>query len=347
MRRAAWKHMVDGSKEEALIGIDMYNRPLTHGSFHGFVVHMHLAWLYVLHAEFSRDGVDYRYRQANGRFVRVDGEPKTWELARCVEERWLADNPVRKNLELFIGLRNKIEHRYQKALSLATAGEVHASVINYENELVVQFGAANSLADQLRFPLFISSLTGEGAALVRTAMAKLPKRASEFLTSYRSALDPSILEDQRYEYRLRLVPALGAKTDADMAIDFVRLDELSHEERELMVKLGKAGKVLVREQRRPVANLDLMKPRAAERKIEEALAYRFTSADFLIARSHFGVRPESQAKHPDRTDERYCIYDQPHKDYLYTEAFVKKVIREVDSPEKYRAFIGKEPRMKS
>jgi Protein of unknown function (DUF3644) len=81
---------------------------LAYAAFEGFVVHMHVAWLYLLHARFIRDNIDYRYRdqQKPRRFVKVDGEYKRWELARCVEQRWPDPNdPVRKNLEFFIGLR--------------------------------------------------------------------------------------------------------------------------------------------------------------------------------------------------------------------------------------------------
>jgi hypothetical protein len=39
----------------------------------------------MLHARFERDGADYWHRnQQTGRRVRVDGEFKTWELARCI-----------------------------------------------------------------------------------------------------------------------------------------------------------------------------------------------------------------------------------------------------------------------
>lgn len=39
----------------------MYNDPAETRAFEAFVVHMHLAWLYLLHAEFLRDGTDFRY----------------------------------------------------------------------------------------------------------------------------------------------------------------------------------------------------------------------------------------------------------------------------------------------
>jgi hypothetical protein len=69
------------------------------------------------------------------------------------------NDPVRINLELFIALRNKVEHRYEHALRAAAGGRAHAFVINFEQELVANFGSEHSLADQLRFPLFVESIT--------------------------------------------------------------------------------------------------------------------------------------------------------------------------------------------
>ncbi|MBN9159103.1 MAG: DUF3644 domain-containing protein [Microbacterium sp.] len=60
----------------------LYNDSAESRSFEGFVIHMHLAWLYLLHAEFLRDGVDYRYwdLQRKNRLLKIDGEAKRWEL---------------------------------------------------------------------------------------------------------------------------------------------------------------------------------------------------------------------------------------------------------------------------
>src|SRR3954471_7740425 len=99
--------IVDASRDEAQLAVRLYNDPAETRSFEGFVVHMHLAWLYLLQAELTRDGVDFRYRrQDNPRLLeRVDGEPKRWELARCVEHRWSEEkDPVRANLRFFVRL---------------------------------------------------------------------------------------------------------------------------------------------------------------------------------------------------------------------------------------------------
>ena len=62
-------------------------------------------------------------------------------------------------MELFIALRNKVEHRFEDALKAAAGGRAHALVINFEQELVAQFSVEQSLADRLRFPLFVESIT--------------------------------------------------------------------------------------------------------------------------------------------------------------------------------------------
>ncbi|WP_353074135.1 DUF3644 domain-containing protein [Amycolatopsis carbonis] len=130
--------VVDASRDEAQLAVRLYNDPAETRSFEAFVVHMHLAWLYLLHGEFTRDDVDFRYWRWQGRarrLDRVDGEPKRWDLATCVRHRWPDDkDPVRANLTFFIRLRNKIEHRYarqQEALTAAVGGQSQALLLNY------------------------------------------------------------------------------------------------------------------------------------------------------------------------------------------------------------------------
>ena len=47
-------------------------------------------------------------------------------------------NPVRANLDLFIRLRNRLEHRHataDQALTLLLVGRAHALLLNLEQEL--------------------------------------------------------------------------------------------------------------------------------------------------------------------------------------------------------------------
>jgi hypothetical protein len=114
-RPPRWQATLDAATGEACLAVRLYNDAAETRAFEGLVIHMHLAWLYLLHAEFVRDGIDFRYWDSRykRRLVRVDGEAKRWELQRSTEERWPDErDPVRANLSLFIRLRNRLEHRH-------------------------------------------------------------------------------------------------------------------------------------------------------------------------------------------------------------------------------------------
>jgi hypothetical protein len=258
--KATWRIMLEGACDEALLAVDLYNQPQRPRRLEGFFVHMHLAWLYLLQAEFRRGGVDFRFHLPSGRIDRVDGEPKTWDLQRCVVERWQSDGPIRKNLELTISLRNKIEHRYEAAITAVTSGYAQALVLNFEEELTSAFDPSYSLGAMLRFPIFVGSLTGLGAAKMEELRAQLPKSTSNLLAHFEADLDPAIAQDQRYEFRINLIPKLGPKSSTDRAFSFVREDELTDEQRPALSAIGQTGTVVVREQVRSVSSAGKMKP---------------------------------------------------------------------------------------
>jgi hypothetical protein len=328
-RRSRVWHSVQASKAEALVAVDFYNSSGQTRSFDGFVVHMHLAWLYLLHAEFARDQIDYRYwDSAHRRLVRVDGEPKTWELAQCVKRRWPSDtDPVRANLDFFIGLRNKIEHRYEEGVALSVAGHSQALLMNYEAELVDQFGIVEGLADRLRFPVFLSSLTDDGVTALKKLRGSIPARASRYIRDFHDRLGDDVVGDNRFEFSLYLIPHVGPKSQADLAVTFVEEKDLTRDELDALAALGQAGVIATRTKKVPVQNIGRFLPAAVVAKVKSAVP-QFSMSDHVWMWRHFRVRPAAGAPDPTRTDSRYCIYDEPVKTYLYTDAWVKKVIRE-------------------
>lgn len=348
-----YMQMVDASRDEAQLAVRLYNDPAEIRSFEGFVVHMHLAWLYLLHAELTRDGVDFRYWHSEGRrrrLDRIDGEPRQWELGRCVRERWPDScNPVRANLGFFIGLRNKIEHRYarqQDALTAAVGGQAQALLLNYEDELTSQFGPSASLATRLRFPVFIGSFTDEGERTLRQLRAKLPASLREFIADYDAALDESITRDPRYELRLRILQELAPKDPDALAIQFTRFDDLDDEQRAAVEAIGKKGYVIVREQQRPVVGHGLLKPTAVVKAVQEQIPFTFNIAHFTNAWKQLGVRPPTGDAHPEKTDQKYCLYDERHRDYGYTPAYATKLARECRTEGGFRRLLGTDPRLK-
>lgn len=305
---------------------------------------MHRAWLYLLHAEFRRDGIDFHYRDEAGKYRMVGGEPKAWELAHCLQRRFPdLNDPVRRNIEIFIALRNKMEHRFERALQVTTGGKAHALALNFEAERVSAFGPAYSLADQLRFPVFLQSITDTGTAEIQRQTRKLPKRTSAFIAQFESDLDPKVVQDQRYDFRVRLVPILGPKSDADLAVNFVDLSKLTEDEREILVNAGREGHVITKMKHVEVASLDKLLPSQVVSLVQAELPFRFTINLHTDMWKKLKVRPARGAKDPRLTDARYCLYDEPFRSYVYTRAWVAKIINEIGTVEKFTKFFGYGP----
>lgn len=351
-RPAQWKRMLESSRHEALNAVEFYNRPASRRPLEAFLVHMHIAWLYLLHAELLKAGVNYYYRDPKrpARYLKVDGERKSWDLERCVRERWPnPSDPVRKNLELTLRLRNRIEHRYEAGLIVVAAGFTQALIINYEEEILAQFGDSYTIAADVHLPISLSTFSREGVARLIAAQQELPKRLRDFFVGFRSELDASITDDRRFEFRVEIIQKRAPRTDADLAVSFVREDELSVDEKKAYETLERTGRIILREKERPVSNLGLYKPKAAAAMIEEAIPFRFgASSDFAQAWRLLGVRPptNSNGKARSRTNEKYCIYDEPHDDYTYTQAFIDLLIRKCSTETGFTETIGRPPRTK-
>jgi Domain of unknown function (DUF3644) len=340
-RHAKWWHTLQGSKNEACLAVDLYNRSTRERSLEGFVVHMHTAWLYLLHARFQRDDIDFRHWLDGRRLERVDGEPKTWSLRRCVREEYPDENdPVRRNVEFFIKLRDKIEHRYAEPIAAAVAGKTQAHVLNYEEALVERFGAQESLGDALRFPVFTSSLTPAGVTALKRSHRRLPKRLSNFIREYDASIPEEVQGDWRYDFRVLLLPQTGPKSDADAVVRFVREDEMTEEQR----GARDVVQTIVREKAVPVQNKGKHKPSKVAAMVQEQLGVRFsTHAHHTPSWQHYRVRPEKNAARPEVTDERYCVWDEPHNDYLYTDAWVKKLVKDLADPKRFEEVTGHAP----
>ena len=89
MSRAKCQRIIEASKGEAILAVRLYNEPTLPRALEGFVVHMHLAWLYLLQAELINNGVEFRYRDTKykNRYLKVNGEYQMWDLAYTVKNK--------------------------------------------------------------------------------------------------------------------------------------------------------------------------------------------------------------------------------------------------------------------
>jgi hypothetical protein len=60
---------------------------------------------------------------------------------------------------------------------------------------------------------------------------------------------------------------------------------------------------------------------------------------------HHHTAGGSSASEPnwDKSDSKYCVYDAAHKDYLYTEAWVDKLVKDLADASEFQLIIGAAP----
>jgi len=345
--RPHWHHAMQEARRQACLAIDFYNRPGDRRSYLDFVVHMHLAWQNLLHADRMRRNESIFYRAANGHYEKnADGTRKTWDLAQCLKHEYTDADPIRHNTTFFIGLRNKIEHRFQDAFMAATGPHAHAYVINFEAELVKRFGKTYSLADELRFPVFVQALTPEGVEVHNKQRRRLPISARNYITNFEATLDPAVAGSEKFVYRVQLTPIKGPKTEADMAVTFVSQKDLTEAEVEELKKDGKAGTVFVTEKQREVGLKDKMLPKAAAKAVEDQIPFLFTTNNFIRTWQKLRVRPAGNSKTPEKTQAHYCIWVDAISQYVYTPAYVQKLVELLSTEQGYRDTVGTAPRRK-
>jgi len=332
------KELLEKAKDSALLAVEIYNKPRTSFRSGGFIVFMSIAWLALFHAIFERKGVKYFYRK-NGRFVIIDEERKAWELGECVKKYYKEqNNPIRKNLDFFIKLRNKIEHRFLPQLDTDIFGECQAMLINFENLLTSEFGNEHAIKENLVFALQFSSILQEKQQqALKIKESKGYKNVKQFIENYRRHLSDNIRNSLNYSFKVFLIPKVGGhEGSSDVAIEFVKYNPDKPEEQERYKKLL----VAIKEKQVPMIGF-----RAGQvcEKVFNALRdkmptdWKFNpSSHHVKCWRYYKVRPPKNSSDPAKTNQSYCFYNSAFNQYEYTEEWIKFLINKLKNKKTYK-----------
>lgn len=341
------KELLQKSRDAAILAVDVYNKPATQFRSHAYIVLMIIAWTSLFHAIFERQKVKYYYKDEKDKrkYIVIDGEKRAWDLSKCCTEYYKGiTSPIKANLDVLIGIRNKIEHRFLPALDLAIIGECHSMLFNYESLLTTEFGNQFSLNASLAIPLQLYSVDPEWQAkALRQLQSREYKVVKEYIDAYRTSLQQDILNSQEFCFRVYLLPKTGNREESsDIAMEFIKYDANDPEgmkKLEQLVTLIKEKQVLV-----PAVNPGMLKAGEVCKSVEKAINRNFRpSGQHVKCWKHYKIRPESKSETPELTNKNYCHYDVPHKDYVYTEAWVEFLISELSDPQKWDAIFAPKP----
>ena len=119
--------MLNKSQEAFLMAIEIYNKPTISYRLEGFAFFICNAWELLLKAKILNDGESIYYS---------DKPNRTISLSNCISHVFTNDkDPVRKNLEIILGLRNTSTHFIIKELDSIYLPFMQANVLNYSQKL--------------------------------------------------------------------------------------------------------------------------------------------------------------------------------------------------------------------
>ncbi len=342
------KGNLEKCREAAIAAVDSYNRPGPKFRTAIYVVLIVLAWQAFFHAYFYKHNRKPWYRSRASKhknpvqYEKVDGEPKHWELGKCLKQYFRDKNPPeRKNLEFLLGLRNKIEHRHLPQLDPTLYGECQAALLNLEDYLVHHFGDQYGLHDSLSVSLQFSRIRPDEQKKAIKSLAGEAGTVMEYIDTFRGGLGDDTLNHLGYAYRVFLIPKIANRENsADSAIEFVHFDESDPEQVSTLRKMNG----LIKDKPIPIANLNMLKPTEVVIRVSRDLPFVFNMHHHTIAWKHFKVRPNRDSGQPEHTNSSYCVYDHAHKDYLYKDAWIAKLISELSDSSKFETIMGKPPR---
>lgn len=197
-----------------------------------FIVTAIIAWTYLMHAWFRKQGIDYRYRDKNKQVVLTkNGAEKFWELGHCLTHAKcpLPEGSI-KNLQFLIELRHEIEHKSTDRIDDAISAKLQACCINFNDALQEHFGKNYALERRLPIALQFVTFNADQTAILKKA-STLPANIQTMMTAFQEALKPEQQNDPRFAFRTAFVQKVGKASNADIAVQFIKAD--SEEAKEL------------------------------------------------------------------------------------------------------------------
>ena len=315
--------LLNRAVESAYLAVDIYNRPQTTFRSSGFIVMMIIAWTSLLHSYFEDNNIDYYHKNNSKEDIIIDDDKKTWELTTCLKNFDKLSQQAKENLEFLIKIRNKIEHRSIPLLDLDLCGYCQSCLLNFENTIVALYGKHYSLNSGLAMPLQLTNMTEEQYINAKKEFhTKNYEILKNFITEYNSQRENSVLNSDEYCFKVYLISKIGNhRSSSDMAIEFIQFKDLNEEEIKQMDK----NIALIKEKQVPVINLGLYLPNQVVKKVNESLNCGFTIPKHTKMWQKHKVRIDK-----DNTNTKYCLYESTHGDFVYTDAWVKFLIDELN-----------------
>lgn len=289
------------SREAMLLAVHAFNNPSIFFKTEVFAVLANIAWTYLLHEYYLRRGIGV-----------VDENGNSLLLSQMLkrEDCPLSDG-VKRNLGAMKEIRDAVEHLLLRKSDVRWFPLYQACCLNYDNALCELFGVGLSLKENLSVALQFAKMSMEGLAQVQKF--DVPAQIEALDARINGNLSDEEKSDIEYQFRVVYTIDSASKSRAHMHFVHPGSEQAEHV-RNVLVKYELADASYP------------FKPGAVVKKVSAVCEKKFTSHNHTQAWRFFKVRPLSKAKQPQNTKKDYCIYHPAHKDYTYSEDWIKFLI---------------------
>ena len=220
------------AREAMIAAVHTFNGAGLHFRAELFIVTAIVAWTYLLHAWFRRQGIDYRYRDSGGSKNKTrKGAERYWDLIKCLKHQRCPLSPgVAMNLRFLIELRHEIEHRSTGRIDDTISAKLQACCINFNEAITRLFGSRFGLDRRLPIALQFVTFGADQRSELKQAH-DLPANIPRQIDSFEASLSADEYKDPAYRYRVAFVPVVRNRvSSSDAAVEFVKADSAEAQE---------------------------------------------------------------------------------------------------------------------
>ncbi|MAU59325.1 MAG: hypothetical protein CMI62_01205 [Parvibaculum sp.] len=184
-----------------------------------FITTAIVAWTYLLHAYYKREGIPYKYKGKQT----AHGADRYWDLSQCISTgKCPLSEGAKTNLRFLIELRNEIEHQSTSRIDDAVGAELQSCALNFNDALKGFFGKQFGLEKRLPIALQFVSFGPDQRSSLKTA-SSLPLHVSSFISAFEHGLSDDQVKDPAFRLKVAFVPVAAKKAaGSDVAVVTVK-----------------------------------------------------------------------------------------------------------------------------
>lgn len=333
-----WEGQLHHTREAAVEALRVWNDPVCTFRTGAFSLLFVTAWNSLAIAVLQKAGAEWRKLDEDQQPIVVDGAEQARDTLALLREAFPTDahRGLRENVAVWLDLRNSVAHRHLPELDISVIPWAQAGLLNLESVLADTFGSEYALSHRLSVPLQLSGFRDPGVvAARRTALSRLPLEVQGVLSRAESAPD-EVLADPTYQMRVAFVPVVPASgRNPDAVAYFVKPGEVPEE-------LGEAIEQYV-VLAKPMSRNGLSATQVLE-AVERRTGFRFHSGLHAAVARNLGAWPaDGPADHT--VNIGYAEFITSFKRYLYSQAWIDRLVAELGDATAFEALTGRSPRI--